>query len=103
MRTCKGNIQLNVDNKTVLKDRNISAINCSSLDYCDLQRLGKKLKFRIVGGRTVSIREHPWLVMIAPPEDRRMFNCGGSLITTQWVLTAAHCIPYKGSTDPLNG
>ena len=78
-------------------------MNCSSLDDCDLQKPRKKLRFRIVGGKSVSIREHPWLVMIASPENRRMFNCGGSLITTQWVLTAAHCIPYKGSTDPLNG
>lgn len=39
---------------------------------------------RIVGGQETEVNEYPWQV--------KLEDCGGSLISDQWVLTAAHCI-----------
>jgi secreted trypsin-like serine protease len=43
---------------------------------------------RITGGNTAARGQFPW--QIALIIDYAWF-CGGSLISAQWVLTAAHC------------
>uniref|UniRef100_A0A1I8MM78 Peptidase S1 domain-containing protein n=1 Tax=Musca domestica TaxID=7370 RepID=A0A1I8MM78_MUSDO len=55
---------------------------------------GTMLSNRILGGNTTEIDEFPWMALIqyktAP--DAFGFYCGGSLINSHYVLTAAHCI-----------
>lgn len=52
---------------------------------------------RIVGGSSTTIEEWPWQVAIAEPPSaggngfQRQF-CGGSLVSSTVVLTAAHCV-----------
>lgn len=46
---------------------------------------------RIVGGAEIEISEAPWQVSLL------RFNshtCGGSIISENYVLTAAHCVEY---------
>lgn len=51
---------------------------------------------QIVGGVTATIADAPWQVALVSsdrtvPEFDGQF-CGGSIIATQWILTAAHCV-----------
>uniref|UniRef100_A0A8C7KB59 Peptidase S1 domain-containing protein n=1 Tax=Oncorhynchus kisutch TaxID=8019 RepID=A0A8C7KB59_ONCKI len=50
----------------------------------------------IVGGKDAQKGRWPWIVYLLITDDTGIFNCGGSLLTEEWVLTAAHCV------DPLN-
>ena len=45
---------------------------------------------KIVGGRPLSQNEHPWLVSLVLTRKSRHF-CGGTLLSSRTVLTAAHC------------
>ncbi|XP_013813325.1 ovochymase-2 [Apteryx mantelli] len=44
---------------------------------------------RIVGGNQVKRGSHPWQVSL---KRRQKHFCGGTLVSAQWVVTAAHCI-----------
>lgn len=52
---------------------------------------------KIVGGSGVSISTAPWQVAIISRQassNRGGQFCGGSLISTEWIVTAAHCLDY---------
>ncbi len=55
---------------------------------------------RIVGGKSTDIRSVPWQVFVyrdAPGLGG--YICGGSLISTRWIITAAHCVS-EDTVDP---
>jgi len=47
---------------------------------------------RITGGSETEVNEYPWMAFVST---KRGSMCGGSLISEEWVITAAHCV----STD----
>uniref|UniRef100_A0A4X1VTG3 tryptase n=1 Tax=Sus scrofa TaxID=9823 RepID=A0A4X1VTG3_PIG len=51
---------------------------------------------RIVGGEDSMDAEWPWVVSI---QKNGTHHCAGSLLTSHWVVTAAHC--FKGSLNKL--
>lgn len=65
--------------------------NCSYAPLNFVQTaVERHLDRRIVGGQRSFQGEWKWLVAIGLRS--RGQQCGGSLIASQWVLTAAHCI-----------
>ncbi|XP_049840403.1 trypsin-1-like [Schistocerca gregaria] len=51
--------------------------------------LGRKASGRIIGGTNADIGDYPWQVSF---QKLGSHNCGGSIISSSWVLTAAHCV-----------
>ena len=54
-----------------------------------------KLAKRIVGGAHASPGEWPWHVQMHVKVDRDVHYCSGTLITPNWVITAAHYVDEK--------
>ena len=53
---------------------------------------------RIIGGRNALPMEWPWMVSMQERNASEHY-CGGTIINSQWILTAAHC-PTLVSKDP---
>ncbi|KAJ8894563.1 hypothetical protein PR048_007220 [Dryococelus australis] len=65
-------------------------------------------EIRIVGGRPTGVNRYPWVVRLVYDGQ---FHCGGSLLDSRYVLTAAHCVRrlkkskirvYLGDHDQYN-
>ncbi|NXC15057.1 TMPS2 protease, partial [Corythaeola cristata] len=71
-----------------------SSDSCASGNVVSLRCIGKGL--RIVGGSGAALGQWPWQVSL---HVQGTHVCGGSIITHQWIVTAAHCVEGQLS-DP---
>ena len=57
---------------------------------------------RIVGGEETEVSEYPWQAGLVDKDTSSEWYsrvwCGGSLLNSKWVLTAAHCIYLSNAT-----
>jgi secreted trypsin-like serine protease len=56
----------------------------------------------IIGGTNASVGGHPWMVRVFDQTTSTARQCAGTLITKDWVLTAAHCV-YQGPPNRGTG
>jgi secreted trypsin-like serine protease len=62
---------------------------CAALEVDDPELVGTD-ENEIIGGNEATPGEYPWQVQLQIPG--YLHWCGGSIIDTDWVLTAAHCV-----------
>jgi secreted trypsin-like serine protease len=63
-------------------------------------------KTRIINGKSANITSYPWLASLFVGSENDPENgsgCGGSLISSRWVLTAAHCFLNKDGDAVATG
>ncbi|XP_052833824.1 trypsin isoform X2 [Octopus bimaculoides] len=90
--------QFSSSKKGETSNRQSGVSNCSdylpSPERCGTRPSGSQRNYRIIGGFEVRRNSWPWQVAILTRSKKQY--CGGTLISPQWVLTAAHCIRKRG-------
>lgn len=56
------------------------------------QKCGNAGGERVSHGENVDLYEFPWMALLIYDSVQDPYKCGGSLITDNFVLTAAHCM-----------
>jgi len=64
---------------------------------CGVANIVNHTHHRIVGGNETEKNEFPWQVMLMLSGDQGL--CGGSILSNQTILTAAHCADHWGVED----
>ncbi|KAM3961064.1 uncharacterized protein ACR2FA_004837 [Aphomia sociella] len=68
----------------------------------DSEKVNVTIGNRIAGGKETELEQFPWTVLLKTTFDYgnsvASFNCGGSLISSRYVLTAGHCVVDEGAT-----
>ncbi|KFQ84568.1 Transmembrane protease serine 2, partial [Phoenicopterus ruber ruber] len=72
---------------------NVVSLRCIK---CGLSNKNVNIMNRIVGGSVAALGQWPWQVSL---HVQGVHICGGSIITPQWIVTAAHCVEGQFS-DP---
>jgi len=58
---------------------------------------------KIVGGEIAAPHEFPWQVALYVSSRGSSWFCGGSIISDEWILTAAHCTDGATSVEVVAG
>jgi len=80
---------------TVVRSSHQTVYSCNASVSCGCSRNSAVLN-RIVGGETASVAAWTWAVSL---NIANTYLCGGSIISSSWVITAAHCVNgYRASS-----
>jgi len=72
-----------------------------SKDQCGKIKVAPKFTItsRIVGGEEATTGSWPWQVYMIINSKT---SCGGSIISSRWILTAAHCLTERGTESEVD-
>ncbi|XP_074602707.1 trypsin-1-like [Brevipalpus obovatus] len=60
------------------------------------RRRNKNKNAEIVGGGTARVGDYPWQISLLYKGKQ---HCGGTIISSNWVLTAGHCLALRGPKE----
>jgi len=66
------------------------AVSVQAGSKCGISKVSLKAPWRIIGGVPAKAQEFPWQISVKN-SDGSSHNCGGTIISDQWLMTAAHC------------
>ncbi|XP_075588499.1 trypsin II-P29 isoform X2 [Dermatophagoides farinae] len=81
----------------ILKSQRICSFDFDNDDESE----SNELSARIVGGQNAERHEFPWQISLrrySKTLNKWYHSCGGVIIDSRWILTAAHCV--LGAKDP---
>ncbi|KAJ8375849.1 hypothetical protein SKAU_G00064290 [Synaphobranchus kaupii] len=82
-------IQQAVFDRQSCASRTVISLTCSDCGE-------RQAQDRIVGGTETTIEDWPWQVSL---QQNGQHTCGGSLVSPQWVVTAAHCFSSNSKKE----
>ncbi|XP_024118637.1 trypsin-like [Oryzias melastigma] len=71
----------------------------AQIDVCGQAALNTKAESRIVGGQDAAAGSWPWQARLQISVNGGTALCGGSLINSQWILSAAHCFRSTSTSN----
>lgn len=76
----------------VSSTNNLGSMDPAGLSKLREQKCGNAGGERVSHGENVDLYEFPWMALLIYDSVQDPYKCGGSLITDNFVLTAAHCM-----------
>jgi len=72
-------------------------------EICGTSSVSSEINSRITGGNESPPHKYPWMASIFMHQGADTFFCGGTLLTNEWILTAAHCVDKIDAIDIFLG
>lgn len=95
-------VELEVSYRNALEDHMVTLIGSTggrlvsgAVDFPDIALNESVFQRQVIGGGDTEITQWPWQVQLI----KGGAFCSGSLISDQWVITAAHCLDGTGATS----
>ncbi|KAL3290131.1 hypothetical protein HHI36_023496 [Cryptolaemus montrouzieri] len=80
--------------ETTCEKKTVVQVSCHSLE-CGFRPQIVRYRARIVGGRNAGMGSWPWQAALYKEGE---FQCGGSLLSDKWIMSAGHCF-YKSQQE----